>query len=292
MKKILEVSVTIPVYNSERTLKQCLNSVLNQTYSNYEIILIDNNSTDNTKQIIKEFQEKNKKIKYVFEHHRTRGAARNAGVRAAKGEIIVMTDADCIVPKNWIKEISKPIIYKNEIVVIGPEKDIIKNYWTKNIQKRSLEFFEKNRDKNYIRHLDTKNFSIKSSIMKKLMFDSNLKTLEDFDLYLRLKRITKIRFLPTLKVEHHHSSSFKKFVKNNFERGYCAKKVYNKHKKNFDLKNEPITENISFGNFLLFPIWISFSLFKKPTDEFYFNLVAELSWRLGVMWEIIKIEKG
>ena len=57
--KIPKISVIIPVYNGEKTLRQCLNSVLNQTYGNYEIIIVNNNSTDKTKEIIKEFQLKN-----------------------------------------------------------------------------------------------------------------------------------------------------------------------------------------------------------------------------------------
>ena len=48
-----KVSVTIPVYNGQRTLRHCLSSVLNQTYKNYEVIVVDNNSTDKTKEIIK-----------------------------------------------------------------------------------------------------------------------------------------------------------------------------------------------------------------------------------------------
>ena len=59
-----KVSVIIPVYNGERTLRHFLKSILDQTYKNYEVIVVDNNSTDKTKDIIKEFQTKDNKIKY------------------------------------------------------------------------------------------------------------------------------------------------------------------------------------------------------------------------------------
>ena len=63
MLKDPKTSVIIPVYNGEKTLKQCLDSVLNQTYKNYEVIVVDNNSTDKTKEIIKDFQKKNEKVR-------------------------------------------------------------------------------------------------------------------------------------------------------------------------------------------------------------------------------------
>ena len=88
--------------------------IANQTYKNYEVIVVDNNSTDKTKRIIEKFQHKDKKIKSVFEPHRSRGAARNAGVNVAKGKIIEMTDAYCVVQKNWIQELIKPIVEEGE----------------------------------------------------------------------------------------------------------------------------------------------------------------------------------
>ena len=105
--------------------------------NNYEIIVINNNSTDKTKDIIYTYKEKNKKIKYVFEPRRSRGAARNKGIITANGDVITMTDCDCIVPENWIASIIKPIIEDNELIVMGSEDNVVKNYWTKNIQEEN-----------------------------------------------------------------------------------------------------------------------------------------------------------
>lgn len=281
------VSVIIPVYNAEKTLKQCLASVLNQNYKNYEIIVVDNASTDGGKDIIREFQKKSKKIKYIFEEKEGRGAARNAGVKKAKGKIIVMTDSDCIVPKNWIKELTKPIIYENEYVVMGFEKDLIKNFWTKNIQKANWKFFKRNLHGKYISHIDTKNFAIKSPIIKKLMFDSSLEAFEDFHFYLRLKKIARIRFNPSILVGHNHQNSLIDVVKINFNRAYWTVKIYRKYK-NTKYGNEIMFGSISFKNFLTFPFWMIFQFIKRPVGEAYFVFVSEISWRLGIIWGIIK----
>jgi len=279
-----KVSVIIPVYNGEKTLKQCLDSVLNQTYKNYEVIAIDNCSTDKTKDIIKKFQSKNEKVSYVFERRRSRGAARNAGIKVAKGEIIAITDGDCVVPENWIEELTKPIIYENETAVMGFEEELIKNYWAKNIQKANWKFFQRNLNGEYINCIDTKNFAIKSSIIKKMMFDSSLSNFEDFDLSLRLKKLIKIRFVPSVRVKHNHESRFINVVKLNFDRAYWTTKIFQKHK---GVKDEIMTESISIKNFALFPFWIMLQFMIKPWGEAFFLLVSEVSWRVGILWALL-----
>ena len=283
-----KISVVIPVYNGEKTLRKCLNSILNQTYKHYEVIVVDNNSTDKTKRIIEEFQHKDKKIKSVFESYRSRGAARNAGVNVAKGKIIAMTDADCVVPENWIQELIKPIVEERESVVMGFEKDLIGNFWTKNIQKSNWQLIKRSLNGDYVNHIDTKNFAIKTGLIKKMRFDPKLNNFEDFDLYLRLKGKIKIRFVPEIKVEHNHKSSFASFVINNFDRAYWATRIMEKHKDSLDLKKEVITESISFMNFFTFPFWMIFQFIKRPFGEAYFVLISEISWRIVIIWALIK----
>lgn len=280
-----KVTVVIPVYNGEKTLRQCLESVLHQTYKNYEIIVVDNNSTDETRRVVKNFYHK--KLRYIFEEHKSRGAARNAGILVAMGEIIAMTDADCIVPKNWLEELIKPILHESESAVMGHEEDLLKNYWTKNIQKKNEEFLKRSYHDNYIRHIDTKNFAIRSSLMKKAMFDTNIHNFEDLDLYLRLKKKTKIRFIESLRVGHYHKDSLVKTMLLNFDRAYWTTKIYKKYKNSELGKDTYMFESISLKNFLLFPFWLVIQFVKKPAGEAYFLLISELSWRAGLMWALV-----
>ena len=279
--KTPKVSVIIPVYNGQRTLRQCLDSVLNQTYKNYNIIVIDNNSTDKTKKIIHSY--KDKKISYVFEPRKGRAYARNAGINAAKGEIIAMIDADCTAPLNWIEELIKPIAFENEQASMGFETDLINNYWTKNIQKANWKFIRKNLNGNYVSHLDTKNFAVKASLIKDLMFDPLIPCMEDFEFYLRLRKVAKIIFNPSIKVGHRHKSSLKDVIKINIDRAYWTKRIFEKYKKNKEFRKEPLFESMSLRNNLTFPFWMLLRFITKSPGEAFFTLVSEISWRIGLL---------
>lgn len=89
------VSVITPTYNRGEILKETIQSVLNQTYHNFEYIIVDDGSTDNTKEIVQSFQDK--RIKYISQQHvGTPASGRNTGIKNAKGEFIAFLDSDDI----------------------------------------------------------------------------------------------------------------------------------------------------------------------------------------------------
>lgn len=92
--KINQVSVVIPVYNVERYLAQCVDSILQQTYTPYEIILVDDGSTDNSGKIADEYAEKYKIIRVIHKENEGLGYARNTGIENARGNWIVFLDSD------------------------------------------------------------------------------------------------------------------------------------------------------------------------------------------------------
>ena len=90
-----KVSIIIPVYNVSEYLERCLNSILNQTYDNIEIVLIDDKSTDNTLSICLSFSEKYDTVKVVaLEENSGAAAARVAGINAASGSLYMFADGD------------------------------------------------------------------------------------------------------------------------------------------------------------------------------------------------------
>ena len=103
------ISIIISAYNEEKTLRQCLDSLLVLEYPNYEIIMVNDASKDNTLTILQEYQQKNKKIKVVtYTVNKGVPGARNEGMRAAKGDIFVFTDADATFPKEWPTKLIGP----------------------------------------------------------------------------------------------------------------------------------------------------------------------------------------
>ena len=88
------VSVVIPAYNAESYIGETISSVINQTYGDWELILVDDGSTDNTANIIQEFCNNHSKIHYIHQANAGVSAARNKGISMAKGEYISFLDAD------------------------------------------------------------------------------------------------------------------------------------------------------------------------------------------------------
>jgi len=85
------VSVTIPVYNAGEAICRAIDSVLAQTFADYEIVVVDDGSTDNTAELVKEYGEK---VKYIYQENAGESVARNTGVAAAKGKWVAFLDAD------------------------------------------------------------------------------------------------------------------------------------------------------------------------------------------------------
>ncbi len=98
----MKISVVIPAYNEEKLIGQCLQSLLNQTVPPDEIIVVDNNSTDRMRQIVRRFP-----VRVIGEAKKGITPARNAGFNAARGDIIARTDADTIVPRDWVEKVKK-----------------------------------------------------------------------------------------------------------------------------------------------------------------------------------------
>src|SRR5438045_2121373 len=113
------ISVVIPAYNEEKLIGTCLDSLAAQvTSKKFEIIVVNNNSTDKTTEIIKH-HSRNLNVRVVDERRKGRGIARATGFRNAKGLIIFSTDSDAIVPHDWIEETLRYFENPRVIAVTG-----------------------------------------------------------------------------------------------------------------------------------------------------------------------------
>lgn len=128
------ISVIIPIYNVEKYLKKCIDSIINQTYKNLEIILVDDGSPDNCGKICDEYAKKDQRIRVIHKKNGGLSDARNAGIDIAKGKYIAFVDSDDYVEKEYIEIMYKELKKNNVKIVqcginkISDNEEIIDNY--------------------------------------------------------------------------------------------------------------------------------------------------------------------
>lgn len=115
----MKVSVCVTTYNEERSIRLLLDSLLEQTKKPSEIIIIDAGSKDQTVQLIRHYQKKDKRIKLQVEEGLSRAKGRNLAVEMSEYEVIAMTDAGCIAESEWLEKITEPFQNKEVDIVAG-----------------------------------------------------------------------------------------------------------------------------------------------------------------------------
>ena len=130
------ISVIIPVYNTEKHLKQCLDSIVNQSLKDIEIICIDDGSIDNSLNILNEYKEKDNRIIVLTQQNKYAGVARNTGLSVAKGKYLSFLDSDDFFELNMLEEMYNKAETDNSDIVICAWK----NYHNK--LKKSTKSFK------------------------------------------------------------------------------------------------------------------------------------------------------
>ncbi|HPO11360.1 MAG TPA: glycosyltransferase [bacterium] len=168
------ISVIIPTRNSSRTIEKCLQSIKDQSYENIELIVVDNNSTDNTKDIANRFTDK------VFNFGPERSYQRNFGVDKASGEYVLVHDSDIYFNRDSIKECVEIFEKENCDAIILPEKSIGVGFWAK-VKSFERSFYVGND------YIEAARF-FKKDVYKKIGgYDEEMYAGEDWDLTIRLR---------------------------------------------------------------------------------------------------------
>lgn len=207
------ISVIIPSYNSEGTIKQCLDSLLNQSYrGDYEIILVDS-SVDKTPQIVSSSYPN---VKLIHLDKKTDpGTARNLGIGEAKGDLIAFIDADCIAAHDWLEKIASA--HKSPYRIIGgvvnngnEEDDLIG--WAGYISE--FREFLPEQPKQEVIHIPTCNISYKQRVFREFgLFHGEYYPQEDLVYNHNLwKNGERILLDPAIQVYHHHRSRLRDFL--------------------------------------------------------------------------------
>jgi len=220
------VSVIIPTYNRKKKLPTAIDSVLNQTYKNWELIVVDDRSTDDTRKLIEKYSQRNKRIKYLLNKRKKGPAgARNHGMKNAKGKYIAFLDSDDEWYPNHIKD-SVELMEKAGLDMVFGKDNLIdkgvnkKKYITMSLTKK--RFYDNLPKKNIFKEgyilegffnylignscLATDSIMVRKEVLERLRgFDEKLRVAEDYDLWLRIAKDFKIGYLDKLKVKYNLS---------------------------------------------------------------------------------------
>jgi glycosyltransferase involved in cell wall biosynthesis len=121
------ISIIVPVYNVEKFLPKCIESIVNQTYTNFELILIDDGSTDNSGNICDLFAENDNRIKVIHQNNAGVSTARNNGIKEARGDYICFVDADDWIEEDYLAHFTAKIQEKDyDIIITGYFYDYVK----------------------------------------------------------------------------------------------------------------------------------------------------------------------
>lgn len=145
-----KISVIIPTYNEQGVIGNCLESLSRQDYPNFELIVIDDGSLDSSVSQVENQRGKVKSLTLLKQKHFGPGAARNLGVKHAKGEILVFVDADMEFEPDFISKLVAPIIAEKTIGTFSKEEyllnegDLIARFWNLNLGREAERMVPKN----------------------------------------------------------------------------------------------------------------------------------------------------
>ncbi|MES5918252.1 glycosyltransferase [Bacillus cereus group sp. RP37] len=121
-----KVSIIVPVYNSEKFISKCLESIIRQTYRNIEILIVNDGSSDESETIINVYREIDHRITYYYQNNSGPSKARNKGILNATGEYVIFLDSDDTVDENYVMYLLNEMINSNSDLVCCGYKDISK----------------------------------------------------------------------------------------------------------------------------------------------------------------------
>ncbi len=280
--EVPKISVIIPVRNREIKLSRCLESVLDQTFGDYEVIVVDNASTDGTRSVIEKFARKDPKVKYVYESVLGIGSARYKGEISSKGEVILMTDSDCEVPPDWIERMSAPVLGGKIPAVQGLKHAIGNHYWPLQVEQDEHRFMRSFFERTGTSTVDTANFCIDRKVLEKVGYtDKTINNLNDTELAARLIQNGYTIALLETSVGHHYPISPFKLARIPFHRGSVHSILSRRYPGN------PLFGKQTFKLFFDYLLGLISEVFKME-KTFPYDLVTGISWRLGLLWGYLR----
>jgi glycosyltransferase involved in cell wall biosynthesis len=212
------VSIIIPNYNYSHFIGEALNSILKQSFNDYEVLVIDDGSTDNCAEVVNGYSKTfNGRLRYIYQKNQGVAAARNNGILSSKGEFITFLDADDILLENALEEIFSfiksnagyAIYYSNVQIMDKNMKELIKNRFSKESEEKpfSGKCFEKLF--RYGNFIASAGVTIPKGVYNQIgLFDKRFRCGEDIDMWLRISSSFEIKYtdLIVAKLRRHETS--------------------------------------------------------------------------------------
>ena len=283
-----DISYIVVCFNSEKYILKCINSILNQSHKNNEIILVDNNSTDNTISLVKDLCVKNN-IKLISNSTNLGyGNAITMAIEKTKGEFLAILNADSFLDTNWASNLLK-IFRSDEKIMSASGKVLFPNGELQSsggmmdkygaVVQREGKIFNsrKMNDKSFFFYNDGSSFMIRQKILQEISFDPNLFLYyEDVDLSWKIRMLKyKIAYVPEAISYHDMGQSIPDMTLSKFYH-ITRNRIY-VCKKNYSLRN--IICRIPVMLFLIFLSATFYDAKKRPTGYMRAFFKA-LSWNI------------
>lgn len=268
-----KVSVIIPVYNVEKYLKKCLDSVTNQTLSDIEIICINDGSTDNSFQILKEYALKDNRIKIIMQKNQGQGIARNNAIDIANGEYLSFVD-----PDDWLELNALEILYffslKNDTQIVQFN---YKEYKQRTKKYKNRLFYKKIKKLYHFNITKTQYYNLQQ-LKKGCLCNLDLHAWAHFYNSSFVKK-NGIKFAPSKNGEDHLFTNGAKLLSDKIY--YVNQTLYNYRCHDKSAVNTRSDENFAvFNNIKLMKNFIiQHNLWKELENEFYYYQKKVLIWQ-------------
>lgn len=189
----MRISVIVPTYNEGKTIGKCLEALKRQTFKDYEIVVVDGHSKDNTVEIAKRYADK-----ILFDEGKGTGAARNLAVKEVDSEIVAFVDGDTTVTENWVETVDK--VFKKGIVGVGgPLLPDGGGFSDKLIFFVCADLLRRTSSALGAHQFSGANCAYsRKAYLKAGGFREDLDMLDDVDLSMRIKKFSKGKFEPKL----------------------------------------------------------------------------------------------
>lgn len=292
----MKLSIIIVTRNRANMLRNCLNSLIRQTKIPDEVLVVDNNSSDDTKDVVNNFKKKFP-IRHIFEPRVGIPIARNTGIKNAKYDVIAFIDDDCAADENLIKEIKRlSKIHPTNFVFQGTSLNPYKNNLFAETTKLLEDFCYFKSKKNYVRDLDSRNVSLNKNSLKEMehCFDTSFSRFncgEDTDLGFRLQlKGSKILYTPKMAVTHLYVTNITSFIKQQFNKGQENYFINFKWKKYPSFITKSLDNPFIFvGSAVIMPFFHTYkTILKKGLKGFLylpFFVLHKLSFSIGYLHE-------